>query len=296
MVGKVKIDRAKVLSPRGYIAKLLGLLPAKIYSAVVIVLAYAFIATATASALTLISQGFLTNDKPATGAIVSLQKDSTDYVDTTTIDNANNILGVVINSDNSQLSLSSGKANQVQVATNGLTQVLVSNINGNISTGDSITASPITGVGMKATSNAKAVGIAQDNFPNSTASDQTYQDKTKQSHTVKIGQIPILVNVTYFYKQPDKTIIPSALQNIADSFAGKTVKPLPILISIGIFFVTLIVVVSIVYAMIHSSIISVGRNPMSQSAVYRNVLQLSALVVVILGVAVVSIYMVLARL
>jgi hypothetical protein len=53
--------------------------------------------------------------------------------------------------------------------------------------------------------------------------------------------------------------------------------------------------VSIIYAMIHSSIISVGRNPMSQAAVYRNVLQLSVLVVVILMVAVASIYMVLRK-
>jgi hypothetical protein len=57
----------------------------------------------------------------------------------------------------------------------------------------------------------------------------------------------------------------------------------------------LVVVVSIIYAMIRSSIISVGRNPMSQAAVYRDVLQMSALVVGIIGVATVSIYLVLTR-
>jgi hypothetical protein len=90
-------------------------------------------------------------------------------------------------------------------------------------------------------------------------------------------------------------LIPTAVQSIANALAGKKVNPLPILISIGIFVVTLIVVVSIVYSMIRSSIISVGRNPMSQSAVYRNVIQLSALVLVILGAAVGSIYMVLTK-
>jgi hypothetical protein len=58
----------------------------------------------------------------------------------------------------------------------------------------------------------------------------------------------------------------------------------------------LVVVMSIIYSMIRSSIISVGRNPMSQSAVYRNVIQLSSVVIVILGVALVSIYMVLKKL
>jgi MFS-type transporter involved in bile tolerance (Atg22 family) len=57
----------------------------------------------------------------------------------------------------------------------------------------------------------------------------------------------------------------------------------------------LVVVMSIVFSMIRSSIISVGRNPMSQAAVYRNVIQLSSLVIIILGVAVGTIYMVLTK-
>jgi hypothetical protein len=47
--------------------------------------------------------------------------------------------------------------------------------------------------------------------------------------------------------------------------------------------------------MIRNSIISVGRNPMAQSAVYRDVIQLSALVLGILAVAVIAIYFILSR-
>ncbi len=246
-------------------------------------------------AVTLLSQGYLSDKNIPVGSIVSLRKDSSDFVDASTIDNASNLFGVVIDGSNSQLILSSGKSKQVQVSTNGVNQVLVSDINGKIEPGDSITASPIGGVGMKATDNAKVIGAAQEGFPNSTGSKQEYKDKKGQTHSVTLGQIPVLVSVTYYYKQPNKTLIPSAIQNIANALAGKDVKTLPILISMGIFIVTLVMVVSIIYAMIRSSIISVGRNPMAQSAIYRNVLQLSALVVVILGVAVVSIYMVLAK-
>ncbi len=249
-----------------------------------------------ASANTLISQDFTATSQLPVGSIVSLQQNTSDRVDTTTVTSANNIYGVVIASDNSQVTLSSDQNNQVQVATSGIEQVLVSDMNGPISQGDAITASPISGVGMKATNNVKVVGISQDVFPNSTSSKQTYTDKSGQKHTVTLGQIPALINVSYYYKQPDKTLIPSAVQNIANALAGKTVSSLPILVSIGIFIVTLIVVVSIIYAMIHSSIISVGRNPMSQAAVYRNVVQLSSLVVIILGVATVSIYLVLTKL
>jgi poly-D-alanine transfer protein DltD len=82
---------------------------------------------------------------------------------------------------------------------------------------------------------------------------------------------------------------------LANALAGKTVSALPILISLAIFIITIIVVVSIVYAMVRSSIISVGRNPMSQSAIYRDIIQLSALVLAILAVGVISIFLVLTR-
>jgi len=60
------------------------------------------------------------------------------------------------------------------------------------------------------------------------------------------------------------------------------VSPLPIILSAAIFLVSLIIVVIIVYSMIRNGIISVGRNPLSQSAVYRNVIQMSGLVLAIL--------------
>lgn len=247
------------------------------------------------SALTSISQGYSTTDSVSIGSIVSLKTNSTDQVSAATTDNANSILGVVINDANSLLSLSSTNDKQIQVGTSGILEVLVSDIGGDIKQGDSITSSSINGVGMKATVNTKVVGIAQESLSSSNSSNQSYKDKAGKSHSVRVGQIAVLINVTDFFKQPDKTVIPSAFQNIANTVAGKKVNALPIIISMTIFLVTLIVVSSIVYSMIKSSIISVGRNPMSQSAIYRGMLQMSALVVGILAVAVVSIYLVLSK-
>ena len=252
-------------------------------------------APAWVGAITLVSQTFATDKPVPVGSIVSLQKGYTDRVTAATTTNTKDIFGVVINADSSQLAITSGLASQVSIAESGLEQVLISDINGNIVVGDSITSSPISGVGMKATDNSKVIGVAQDSFPNSTANKESYKDQKGQTQSVKVGQIPVLVNVAYFYKQPDKTIIPQALQNLANSLAGRKVNTLPIIISLAIFLVTLVVVVSMVYSLIRSSIISVGRNPMSQAAVYRNVIQLSGLVILILGVAVGSIYMVLTK-
>lgn len=247
-------------------------------------------------ALTSVSEGYNSEAKLPLAAIVSLKDGSTHDVELTTSDNVGNMLGAVIAPENSLLSLTNGSSTETQVASNGEVQVLVSDINGTVKRGDHITASPIAGVGMKTTENARVLGIAQGDVVESDTEKQTYKDKAGTEHTVKITTVPVQINISYYFKEPDKTLVPSALQNVANSLAGKEVSTMPIIISVVIFTVMITVVVAIVYSMIRSSIISVGRNPMSQSAVYRGVLQLSALVLAILGVGVVSIYLILTRL
>lgn len=247
-----------------------------------------------AGAKTSISQSYATTDKLSLGSIVSLKNNTTDQVVAASTYNIDSILGVVINDGSSILSLTNGKENQVQVATGELASVLVSNINGDIASGDQITASPIKGVGMKATNNTKVIGVAQDK-PTNSNKEQFYTDSNGKQQPVVLGEVPILVNVSFFFKEPEKTLIPSALQNIANALAGKQVSTLPIVISAAIFIITLIVVVSIIFTMIRSSIISVGRNPMSQSAIYRDLIQLSALVLAILTVGMIAIYLVLTK-
>lgn len=246
-----------------------------------------------AAAVTSISQGYTTTEAIAVGSLVSLQKDSTDTVMPSSTENTDSIIGVTINNGSSLLTLNNGDKVQAQVAMSGVVPALVSDCNGAISQGDQITASPMKGVGMKATVNAKVVGIAQGSMTNTTKI--TAEGAICNDTTVTLGQVPVLVNVSYHYNQPEKTLIPASLQNLANTVAGKRVSSLPIIIGAVIFLITIIIVASIIYSMIRSSIISVGRNPMAQSAVYRDVIQLSALVLGILGVAIIAIYLVLTR-
>jgi len=248
-----------------------------------------------ASAATYISQSYSSTEKIPVGSLVSLQKNSQDQVTAAATVTVDNLVGVVIDPGNSILSLSTGQVNQVQIATSGTLPVIVSDVNGAVYRGDQITASPINGVGMKATSNVRVIGIAQGDLKESAGSKQRYTDLDGTQHTVTIGEVPVLVNVSYYFKEPDKTLIPSSIQNMANALAGKSVSSLPILISGAIFLVTIIVVVSIVFSMVRNSIISVGRNPMSQSAIYRDLIQLSVLVIVILAVGMAAIYLVLTR-
>lgn len=247
-------------------------------------------------ALTSVSEGYNADTKLPLAAIVSLKKGSVKDIELTTNENIDNMLGVVIPPENALLSLTNGSETQTQVATGGEVQVLVSDANGKVHRGDHITASAIAGVGMRTTTNARVIGIAQGDMADSDDLKQTYKDKDGKEQTVKISTVSVQVSISYYFKEPDKTLVPSALQNVANSFAGKEVSTMPILISVAIFTVMILVVVSIVYSMIKSSIISVGRNPMSQSAVYRGLIQISALVLAILGVGIIAIYMVLTKL
>lgn len=245
-------------------------------------------------AVTTISQGYSTDGPLPLGSLVSLEKTNSDRVAASTTNNADRILGVVINSDSSLLSVTNNTKQQVQVATSGTVPVLVSDINGEIKAGDHITASPLSGVGMKASANVRIVGIAQSDVQG--ARKETYKDKSGKEQTVTLGQVPVIVNVAYYFKEPEKTVVPGAIQNVANAIAGREVSTLPIILSAGVFLVMLIVVSSIVYSMIHSSIISVGRNPMSQGAIYRDLIQLSTLVIAILAVGLITIYFILTRL
>lgn len=242
-----------------------------------------------------ITQSYVTDSQLAPGSLVSLKEDFADHIDPANPDNVDNLLGVVINDGNSLIKLVGTQDSRVQVATSGSVGVLVSDINGPIKRGDHITASPIEGVGMRAASNIRVVGIAQADLTQDRGRMEVYTDENGDEQPILLGEVPVQINISYFFDRPENTIIPATIQNVANAIAGRPIKPLPIIISAIIFIVTLVAVSSIVYSMIRSSIISVGRNPMSQSAVYRNVLQLTALVLGILSVGVASIYLVLTR-
>ena len=246
-----------------------------------------------AAAVTTISQGYSASSNIAIGSLVSLENNSNDSVTPASTSNINNLFGVVINNGSSILTLDNGSKTEVQVATSGILPVLVSDCNGSIGSGDPVTASPIQGVGMKATTNIKIVGIAQGKVTGTTK--QKVAKEICGSEEITLGQVPVLISVAYHYREPEKTIIPASLQNLANTVAGKSVSSLPIIMSAAIFLITIIIVVAIIYSLIRNSIISIGRNPMAQSAVYRDVIQLSALVLAILGVGVVAIYLVLTR-
>lgn len=243
--------------------------------------------------LTNLSESYITDEQLPLSAIVSLKDNADDRVVASNTGNVDKMIGVVIDRSDASISVSDGKENEVQVAKTGTLQVLVSDINGAIEQGDYITASPINGVGMRATGSTKVTGIAQNNLINGVSQQVNNADGTQQN--VRVGTVSVLVSVSGYIDKSENSFIPRPVQEIANTLAGRTVSPLPILLSLGVFVVTLIIVTAIIYSMVRNGIISVGRNPLSSGAIYRNVVQLSVLIIGLLVGAGILIYFILTR-
>lgn len=242
-----------------------------------------------------ISVAYSSSQPLAAGTLVSLNKE-TNGVEPATIKNVDNLLGAVVVPDSSLLNFEATGSQAVQVTTSGTTQVAVCDINGPILPGDAITASPIAGVGMKATTNVKVIGVAQAQLKGSVgAKQQTLKDQAGQQHNVTLGTVPVDINVAYYFKTQDKSLIPAAIQNLANTVAGREVAPLPIIMSAAIIMVAVVCISVLISSAVRSSIISVGRNPLSQAAVYRNLLQVSGLILGILAGSVAAVFMILTK-
>lgn len=259
------------------------------------VLAAVSLAASSSASQVGISQGYHVSGTVVEGTLVSMDSKIANTVTPATLDRADSLVGVVVRADESVFSLSSDTG-QTQVATSGTANALVTDMNGPVKNGDRITVSSLQGVGMKTTVSAKILGIAQADL--AAASDlQAVQVQTKDGSktTVKVGHIPVLINISnYNVSSADShSVVPQFLQSLSNSVAGKPVSTLRIIISSLLLLTAIIASIFLIYGAVKSSIISIGRNPLSQSAVRKGLLQVLGFVGIILLVTLISIYFIL---
>lgn len=258
-----------------------------------VLIATPLLVSSTALAVGAISQGFTTSDSVVTGSVVDLRSDSQNVVELANSSRADRLVGVVGNKSLVEL----GDTRQVQVVTSGLAQVLVSDINGTIKTGDRITASPISGIGMKATQSTTIVGAAQASMSNSSgSSQQKVTDKAGKNHTVTVASVPVQINVTYYVSSNDhlSPLVPAFLQSLGDSIAGHNVSALRVVIGFLALLLGFLTVSVILYAAVRSGLIAIGRNPLAQGALRKGLIEVVLTAVGILLLTVMVIYIILA--
>lgn len=223
------------------------------------------------------------------GSLVSLDPKRTDYVQPANTSNGQRLIGVAVANSDSLVAIDA-TTGSVQVATTGNANTFVSTLNGDIHVGDQISVSPLNGVGMKASPGSQVIGLAQTAFNKNTdgAITRKITDKQGRSSSVQVGYVRANIAIGPSNNNGGGVVL-NNLQKAVQSLTGHTVSTPRITISIVVVIAALVALITLTYASIYSSIISVGRNPLAKYAVFRTlgaVLGMALLTTVIAGVTV----------
>jgi hypothetical protein len=216
-----------------------------------------------------IARGFETDQKDTvTGSIVSLKKGAENQVLLTSTENAEALVGAV--GDKPLLEIGNDNV-ELQVVTSGLTDTLVSDINGNIQAGDKITASPVRGVGMKLTSGGYSLGVAQADLAKTSSSSRQITAKDGTKKTIHIAAIPVLINVSYIADgNGDEAANGTLLQRLASAVAGKQTSTVRIAVAFSLVIMGFAIMAIILRTSVATSMTSIGRNPLAETIIRKN--------------------------
>jgi hypothetical protein len=212
------------------------------------------------------------------GTIVQLVPKNSQEVMPVTQNNATKTFGVVVNSQDASVALSSSGnlPNQTYVASTGHYDVIVSDQNGPIKVGNYITISAISGIGMEDNSvEPTVIGEALQSFNGSGALLGTttvkYSNGTKQ--TVHLGLISVAITIAHnpIEQTAQQSYVPGFLNKLASGLDGDKVdNPWQIYLGVFILLACTVIAVSISYSGIRGSLISIGRNPLSKKSITRS--------------------------
>lgn len=236
-----------------------------------------------------ITQGYSSDTSIQRATIVSLTVDDARKVEPTSFDNDERMHGVVVSANDAPFTLST-EEEKTFVATKGRFETFVSNENGVVQAGDFITISRVAGIGMKAGEREPyIIGKAVSGFDGETNVLSTTQVEDGGSQKkVAIGRVQIDIGVAGNpLLKPTKANLPGFLERAAETIAGKSpVNPLRVYIGLIILFTSAVVSGILLYSGVRSSLISIGRNPLSKKSITRSLLQviMTSLIILMLGV------------
>lgn len=232
------------------------------------------------------------------GKIVVLTGKDSNKIKLAGQDEVQNMFGVAVDRNTLPVTLSNGLQNETFVAVSGTYNVLVSDQEGPIVSGDYVTLSSVKGVAMSAGTNKVTVfGRAAGSFDGKgvVLGTTTLKDADgTTSKQVKIGSVPVTIDIR---NNPNdistKTQLPEWLERLGQAIAEKEVSPLRMYLSLGITGVTIIASIAILYSGIRNSVISIGRNPMSKKSIFRALIQIILTCLLILIVGLFAVYLLL---
>lgn len=247
------------------------------------------------AAMATLSQGYPAAAAFPDGSLVVLNTQS-GSVELANLNNVDQLFGVVVPT---VAASGSAPAGEVQVASTGVANVLVTNVGGAVHIGDYLSASPIAGVAqVAATQNVRVIGTAQANFSGSGSGVTTQAVKDASGHTrqAAIGEIPVAINTTQYAPSAGGRApyaVPNWLQSAANATAGKSVSPLKVIVAVLVLALALLCITVLLYSSIRNSLISIGRNPLSKSSILRGLAQVVGIAVAILIASAIAVFVIL---
>lgn len=231
-----------------------------------------------------ISKTFGSDKTIAPGYVVALSKTNSNKVELATSKELSRIYGVVISPTDSPVTLQTGNG-QVVVSTNGSYSVFVSLDGGVVNAGDYLSMSLTNGVAAKA-NNAQdyILGRAISGFNGS-------QGVLSGSGQNAVGKIPVVVSPGKNPLAKSEPSVPGPLLRIANSLAGRPVSPQRIYTALAIFLISLIVAASLIYVGVRSSMISIGRNPLSKHSIMRGLTQVVVASALVFSAGLLGVYL-----
>jgi len=212
-----------------------------------------FTTTPSLAASATISHSYYSSGTLTSGSLVSLDPSQSNTVELSDLNNGKQLIGIVNNQSIVAINPNSGNA---RVATSGTVDALVSNLNGNISTGNEVSVSALQGV-AEANFNSRSPNVQS----------QTIKDDNGNNHSILVGTIPINISITTV--PISSGIKLNSLQQIVKSLTGHTISTERIVLALSIAVVAIVLLVTLTYASIFGTIISIGRNPLAKLTILR---------------------------
>jgi hypothetical protein len=231
------------------------------------------------------------------GTVVQIDEQDTKKVEPATIEHLDKMFGLVVPIDNLPITVTGGGSGQTYVATAGRYKAIVTNENGAIKAGDPVTVSNLKGTLMKATDKQEILfGKALGSFDgtNNSIGQSSLKYNTGGTKTVSLAMIEVAIDIKH---NPDvqstKTKLPPQLERLGEQIAEKELSPFRIYLSIALVIISIVISAVVMTSGIRSSILAIGRNPLSKSSIFKSLLQVIFTGFIILIIGLFTVYLLL---
>jgi hypothetical protein len=240
-----------------------------------------------------LTQGYKSDQALQRGMLVAVSADDPSKVEALKDDSLSRAKGVVVQKNDSPVTLSSDDR-KIFVASSGEFDVLVSDQNGRIKKGDYISISSLEGVGMKASpTQPTIIGRATEEFKARGDTVGATTDKSDNAYNLGRIKTTIAIGANPKVQPAQKNNVPKFLSSIGETVADKPVSTFRVYISLALFLATVGVVGFMLYGGAKSSLIAIGRNPLSKKTISRGLFQVVLMSMVIFITGMFGVYLLL---